>query len=104
MLILAARRGDLHRAAASLYEGPHPPITVLIHRTLPLASGGDRLLIFKMEFSIIALIRVFLLLRHRQEDAILIIDFALGRPAQQRGLSAQEAAAREPACCASARS
>jgi multidrug efflux pump len=48
------------------------------------------LLIFKMEFSIIALIGVFLLLGIVKKNAILIIDFALDAQ-RSRGLSAQEA-------------
>jgi multidrug efflux pump len=73
-----------------LYESYVHPITVL--STLPAAGVGAviALLIFKMEFSIIALIGVFLLLGIVKKNAILIIDFALDAQ-RSRGLSAQEA-------------
>jgi multidrug efflux pump len=48
------------------------------------------LLMFKMEFSIIALIGVFLLIGIVKKNAILIIDFALEEQ-RARGLSALEA-------------
>jgi multidrug efflux pump len=48
------------------------------------------LLMFKMEFSIIALIGVFLLIGIVKKNAILIIDFALDAE-RARGLSATEA-------------
>ena len=74
-----------------LYESYVHPITVL--STLPAAGVGAviALLIFKMEFSVIALIGVFLLLGIVKKNAILIIDFALDAQ-RSRGLSAQEAA------------
>ena len=60
-----------------LYESTIHPITVL--STLPSAGFGAvvALMIFKMEFSIIALIGVFLLIGIVKKNAILIIDFAL---------------------------
>jgi multidrug efflux pump len=60
--------------------------------TLPSAGVGAALalLLFKMEFSIIALIGVFLLLGIVKKNAILIIDFALDAE-RSRGLGAVEA-------------
>jgi multidrug efflux pump len=73
-----------------LYESLVHPITVL--STLPSAGIGAvlALLMFKMEFSIIALIGVFLLIGIVKKNAILIIDFALDAE-RARGLSATEA-------------
>jgi multidrug efflux pump len=73
-----------------LYESLIHPITVL--STLPSAGVGAvlALLMFKMEFSIIALIGVFLLIGIVKKNAILIIDFALDAE-RARGLSATEA-------------
>ena len=70
-----------------LYESLVHPITVL--STLPSAGVGAvlALLLFKMEFSIIALIGVFLLIGIVKKNAILIIDFAL-EAERARGLSA----------------
>ena len=74
-----------------LYESYIHPITVL--STLPAAGVGAviALLIFKMEFSIMALIGVFLLIGIVKKNAIMIIDFALDAQ-RSRGLTAQEAA------------
>jgi multidrug efflux pump len=73
-----------------LYESLVHPITVL--STLPSAGVGAvlALLMFHMEFSIIALIGVFLLIGIVKKNAILIIDFALDAE-RARGLSATEA-------------
>jgi len=73
-----------------LYESLIHPITVL--STLPSAGVGAvlALLMFKMDFSIIALIGVFLLIGIVKKNAILIIDFAL-EAERARGLSALEA-------------
>jgi multidrug efflux pump len=73
-----------------LYESLIHPITVL--STLPSAGVGAvlALLMFHMEFSIIALIGVFLLIGIVKKNAILIIDFAL-EAERARGLSATEA-------------
>ena len=73
-----------------LYESLIHPITVL--STLPSAGFGALLLlmIFKMEFSIIALIGIFLLIGLVKKNAIMIIDFALDAQ-RSRNLSATEA-------------
>jgi multidrug efflux pump len=70
-----------------LYESLVHPITVL--STLPSAGVGAvlALLIAKMEFSIMALIGLFLLIGIVKKNAILIIDFAL-EAQRARGLSA----------------
>ena len=73
-----------------LYESLVHPITVL--STLPSAGVGAvlALLMFRMEFSLIALIGVFLLIGIVKKNAILIIDFALDAQ-RARGLSAHHA-------------
>ncbi|MGJ7564361.1 efflux RND transporter permease subunit [Variovorax sp. GB1R11] len=73
-----------------LYESLVHPITVL--STLPSAGVGAvlALLMFRMEFSIIALIGVFLLIGIVKKNAILIIDFAL-EAERSRGLTPLEA-------------
>jgi multidrug efflux pump len=73
-----------------LYESYVHPITVL--STLPSAFTGAMLflLVFRMEFSIIALIGVILLIGIVKKNAILIIDFALDAE-RSRGLAARDA-------------
>jgi multidrug efflux pump len=73
-----------------LYESLVHPVTVLT--TLPSAGVGAvlALLIFKMEFSTISLIGIFLLIGIVKKNAILIIDFAL-EAERSRGLSPREA-------------
>ena len=73
-----------------LYESLVHPVTVL--STLPSAGVGAvlALMIFGMEFSLIALIGVFLLIGIVKKNAILIIDFAL-EAERSRGLSAHDA-------------
>ncbi|WP_019702900.1 efflux RND transporter permease subunit [Paracidovorax oryzae] len=73
-----------------LYESLIHPITVLT--TLPSAGVGAvlALLLFNMQFTIIALIGVFLLIGIVKKNAILIIDFAL-EAERARGLSATQA-------------
>jgi multidrug efflux pump len=69
-----------------LYESLVHPITVL--STLPSAGVGAvmALLMFGLEFSVMALIGVFLLIGIVKKNAILIIDFALDAE-RSRGLS-----------------
>jgi len=73
-----------------LYESYVHPFTVL--STLPSAGAGAVLflLVFHMEFSIIALIGVILLIGIVKKNAILIIDFALDGE-RARGLTSREA-------------
>jgi multidrug efflux pump len=89
ILILAALVA-IYLVLGVLYESLVHPITVL--STLPSAGVGAflALMIFKMEFSIIALIGIFLLIGLVKKNAILIIDFAL-EGQRSRGLSAEEA-------------
>ena len=74
-----------------LYESLIHPLTVLT--TLPSAGFGAvfSLLAMKLEFSIMALIGVFLLIGIVKKNAILIIDFALDAE-RSRGLTAVQAA------------
>jgi len=73
-----------------LYESLVHPLTVL--STLPSAGIGAvlALLLFKMEFSIMALIGLFLLIGIVKKNAILIIDFALDAE-RSRGVSPEDA-------------
>jgi len=73
-----------------LYESYVHPITIL--STLPSASVGALvgLMLFNMEFSIIAMIGVILLIGIVKKNAIMMVDFALH--AERRGnLSSEEA-------------
>jgi multidrug efflux pump len=89
-LLIAAALIVIYIVLGILYESLVHPITVL--STLPSAGVGAvlALLIFKMDFSIIALIGVFLLIGIVKKNAILIIDFAL-EAERSRGLSPLEA-------------
>lgn len=89
LLILAALV-VIYIVLGILYESLVHPITVL--STLPSAGVGAvlALLLFKMDFSIIALIGVFLLIGIVKKNAILIIDFAL-EAERTRGMSPVEA-------------
>jgi multidrug efflux pump len=88
--LVAAAIVTIYIVLGILYESYVHPLTVL--STLPAAGVGAMvaLLIFKMEFSVIALIGVFLLLGIVKKNAILIIDFAL-EAQRSRGLTAIEA-------------
>jgi multidrug efflux pump len=89
LLILAALV-VIYIVLGVLYESLVHPLTVL--STLPSAGVGAvlALLIFKLDFSIIALIGVFLLIGIVKKNAILIIDFAIDAE-RSRGLTALEA-------------
>jgi len=89
-LLIVAAIVVIYIVLGILYESLIHPITVL--STLPSAGVGAvlALLLFKMEFSIIALIGVFLLIGIVKKNAILIIDFALDAE-RSRGLSAFDA-------------
>ncbi len=89
-LLIAAALVVIYIVLGVLYESLVHPITVL--STLPSAGVGAvlALMLFKMDFSIIALIGVFLLIGIVKKNAILIIDFAL-EAERSRGLSAAEA-------------
>ncbi len=89
LLILAALV-VIYIVLGILYESLVHPVTVL--STLPSAGVGAvlALMIFKLDFSLIALIGVFLLIGIVKKNAILIIDFAI-EAERARGLSAIEA-------------
>ncbi len=89
LLILAALV-VIYIVLGILYESLVHPVTVL--STLPSAGVGAvlALLIFKLDFSLIALIGVFLLIGIVQKNAILIIDFAIDAE-RARGVPAVEA-------------
>jgi multidrug efflux pump len=76
--------------SSDLYESLIHPITVLT--TLPSAGVGAvlALMLFDMQFTIIALIGVFLLIGIVKKNAIMIIDFALDAE-RARGLTALQA-------------
>jgi multidrug efflux pump subunit AcrB len=73
-----------------LYESYIHPITIL--STLPSASVGAllALLVFKVEFSIIALIGIILLIGIVKKNAIMMIDFAI-EAEREHGMEPQEA-------------
>jgi multidrug efflux pump len=90
ILLIAAALIVIYIVLGVLYESLVHPVTVL--STLPSAGVGAvlALLMFRMDFSLIALIGVFLLIGIVKKNAILIIDFAL-EAERARGLSALEA-------------
>ncbi len=90
LLILAALV-TIYIVLGILYESLVHPLTVL--STLPAAGVGAviALMLFGMDFSIIALIGVFLLLGIVKKNAILIIDFAI-HAQRTRGITAEQAA------------
>jgi multidrug efflux pump len=89
-LLIAFAIFTIYLVLGMLYESYIHPLTVL--STLPSAGVGAvlALLLFRMEFSIIALIGVVLLIGIVKKNAILIIDFALDAE-RARGLTAREA-------------
>jgi multidrug efflux pump len=89
-LLIIAALVVIYIVLGVLYESLVHPITVL--STLPSAGVGAvlALLMFKLEFSIIALIGVFLLIGIVKKNAILIIDFAI-EAERARGISAVDA-------------
>jgi len=89
-LLIAAALVVIYIVLGVLYESLVHPVTVL--STLPSAGVGAvlALMLFGMEFSLIALIGVFLLIGIVKKNAILIIDFAL-EAERSRAISATEA-------------
>lgn len=89
-VLIAAALLAIYIVLGILYESYVHPLTVL--STLPSAGIGAvlALLLFNMEFSIIALIGVVLLIGIVKKNAILIIDFALDAE-RARGLPARDA-------------
>jgi multidrug efflux pump len=94
MLILAAILA-VYIVLGILYESTVHPITIL--STLPSAGIGAvlALVLFNIEFSIIALIGVILLIGIVKKNAIMMIDFALDA---QRNLGLDSRAAIREAC------
>ncbi len=88
MLILAALL-TVYIVLGMLYESYIHPITIL--STLPSAGVGAllALLLFRTEFSIIALIGIILLIGIVKKNAIMMIDFAL-EAEREKGLSPRE--------------
>ncbi|CAB3650805.1 efflux RND transporter permease subunit [Trinickia soli] len=88
LLILAALAA-VYIVLGMLYESYIHPITIL--STLPSAGVGAllALLLFRSEFSIIALIGVILLIGIVKKNAIMMVDFAI--EASRQGMSSLEA-------------
>lgn len=89
-LLIVAAIVVIYIVLGILYESLIHPVTVLT--TLPSAGFGAvlALMALNMEFSIMALIGVFLLIGLVKKNAILIIDFALDAE-RARGLTATQA-------------
>ena len=89
MLILAALL-TLYIVLGVLYESMVHPLTIL--STLPSAGVGAlvALMLFRTDFSIIALIGVIMLIGIVQKNAIMMIDFALAAE-RTRGLPTRDA-------------
>ncbi|MGE5169615.1 MAG: efflux RND transporter permease subunit [Rudaea sp.] len=90
VLLIAAALIVIYIVLGVLYESLVHPVTVL--STLPSAGVGAvlALLLFRMDFTLIALIGVFLLIGIVKKNAILIIDFALDAE-RARGLASRDA-------------
>ena len=88
LLILAAMVA-IYLVLGMLYESLVHPLTIL--STLPSAGVGAllALMLFKTEFSLIALIGVILLIGIVKKNAIMMIDFALARQRQGHAGAAQ---------------
>ena len=78
-LLIAAAIVAIYLVLGMLYESLIHPVTIL--STLPSAGVGAllALMLFKTDFSIISLIAVILLIGIVKKNAILMIDFAIGR-------------------------
>jgi multidrug efflux pump len=89
LILIGAALIAVYVVLGILYESYIHPITVL--STLPSAGVGAvaALMLFRVEFSIIALIGVILLIGIVKKNAIMIIDFAL--QGQRVGMSARDA-------------
>ncbi|WJF91236.1 efflux RND transporter permease subunit [Paraburkholderia bonniea] len=88
LLILAALAA-VYIVLGMLYESYIHPLTIL--STLPSAGVGAllALLLFRTEFSIIALIGVILLIGIVKKNAIMMVDFAIA--ASRKGMSSRDA-------------
>jgi multidrug efflux pump len=83
-LLIGAALLTIYIVLGILYESTIHPITIL--STLPPAGIGAvlALLLFNTEFTLIALIGVFLLIGIVKKNAIMMIDFALAAEREQR--------------------
>jgi len=88
-ILIAAALIAIYLVLGILYESYIHPLTVL--STLPSAGVGAAiaLILFKTEFSIIAMIGVILLIGIVKKNAIMMIDFALA--AEREGVAPREA-------------
>jgi len=95
-LLIAAAIVTIYLVLGILYESLIHPVTIL--STLPSAGVGAllALMLFKSEFSIIALIGVILLIGIVKKNAIMMIDFAIAR--QRVGHASAGAAILRAAC------
>ena len=95
-LLIAAAIVTIYLVLGILYESLIHPVTIL--STLPSAGVGAllALMLFKSEFSIIALIAVILLIGIVKKNAIMMIDFAIVR--QRVGHTTAGAAILRAAC------
>jgi multidrug efflux pump len=82
-LLIAAAILAVYIVLGVLYESYIHPLTIL--STLPSAGLGAllALLLFKSEFSLIALIALFLLIGIVKKNAIMMVDFALAAQREQ---------------------
>jgi len=89
-LLLVAAIVTIYIVLGILYESLIHPITIL--STLPSAGVGAvlALLIFRTDFSLIALIGVILLIGIVKKNAIILIDFAISLQ-REKGLDSREA-------------
>ena len=89
-VLIVAALAAIYIVLGVLYESLVHPVTIL--STLPSAGVGAILALMAVdtEFSIIALIGVFLLIGIVKKNAIMMIDFALDSQ-RERGLSPQDA-------------
>ncbi len=90
LIVVGCAIAAIYLLLGILYESYAHPITIL--STLPSASVGAviALMLFRTEFSLIALIGVFLLIGIVKKNAIIMIDFAI--EAQRSGGLSPEAA------------
>ncbi len=95
-LLIGAAIVTIYLVLGILYESLIHPVTIL--STLPSAGVGAllALMLFKSEFSIIALIGVILLIGIVKKNAIMMIDFAIAR--QRLGHASAGAAILRAAC------
>ena len=89
-LLIAAAILAVYIVLGVLYESYIHPLTIL--STLPSAGIGAllALLLFKSEFSVIALIALFLLIGIVKKNAIMMVDFALAAQ-REHGLAPRDA-------------